>query len=43
VSDDYDDWSCDSCTCCSSDRCYRGPDSDCVTADGEYLCPCTED
>lgn len=34
---------CDGCTCCSYDRCQRGPDSDCPTDSlGDSVCPCTE-
>lgn len=37
---DYED--CPDCVCCTRLGCHRGPNADCVTPDGDYLCPCTE-
>lgn len=40
----FDDYlgHCDDCSCCSAERCNRGPDSGCPTDSlGDSICPCT--
>lgn len=33
---------CPTCTCCTPAGCHRGLGSECVTPEGEYICPCTK-